>query len=964
MAALLETADSFFPFKAYSNVLKGVASLVSLLHEPEQLSRAILITGPQGIGKTRLFAALMNERVLDAMRIKDGTPSAQPGVTYARYVDLCGGVEYSSFVEWVVWEVVSVLKNGTQQQQAARLVICHAFGITQEAAKYTEPEKFTSENILSAIRMASSTKEGSRPELNALNFWSGLRSFFPSTEMFGPLQFLSQMLRACKTCLLCIVDESEKLFLAEKCLFTSAATWLKQMHSLLRMTQSAIGLALCASFQRARQLFLKDNSEHIFPAAYQAHLSLRSDWNSSKLLHYCMAPPVWHTLELALFILMKSVNVRFSSLSGAGDSDVTSSSSCASSQQSSASSGSGSRSSQSRSVASGSGRSSALSQDVEDPSPLVELQIEAARLDSIFLRAATIEKHSSTNTSVIEASLELFLHIFGSTPRRVVAGVRQLQFLSPECQWPLYTRHEAMSEGPTLDEHAVTAFDAFCEGRTDMLRQLSHLNFNSNPLAINRMSLLERVKLKLCAVGSVPTSSLQQAAVRCVDAALDSGFLGYQDDGLISLPNPNFFTERVCMDLHVHPAFVAWLTHPGYGQEAELLFARVLRTKLAVSKTLVSKVTMSQATVLGFEHDCAVSSDSDSHLPKDGMAAVWVTALRVSPTRMAENSLPYGLHSVVLNDVNSFFGEVSGVVETGVPFRAWIAACRLVCQDFPVSPRCLAAYMSMRKTHSSVLHQIALGPHSTGVICKELPDCLGSDLILILPSMSRDGNPIVDICRVQVKMATQKSLALGAQSTAGRDRVFEAVGKFLDTEEGLGKPSAGTEAVHDTGTAFTGASSLIQFVSEKGSLPKTGRVFLGQDRSGMQQHLAACTAIADLVVMATALHRNSAFSTPLTKGLEEHFELTRTKMLFRFHKPVIATTHTIPADTQLAAGKAGVDVLDAQSLSTHWGQLGALCRELGILPFALSATHPAGSDAAAEFPDFTYRPKKARTTSA
>jgi hypothetical protein len=831
---------------------------------------------------------------------------------------------WPSFTAWALHEAATQLSSGSVQQQTVALIIKQLPGYydcTNGLDYHDIPVLLpTAVNIAVGAAVNQAVSEDGLESL-----WKSIDNCQQLKGRNTPLGVLSCLLRASDTCVLYFVDEAETLFDSRKYSWETAKLWMGQLQSTLAIVQSAVGVVVCASFQRARQLFLSDGQPHELPDYYQNHSSLRSNWNGDKFTHIRVPSPTWSARELAWFILV--VSRRISTSGPAAN---------LSQLATEPGQGAAGRDQQASSAVGGAQQDKLVDAKAAVIPPTYQRSLleDAQRLDTQFLRTVDTE---TTARETLESSLTMFLAIYGNTLRRLVDAIGKLYRQNVPCQWP--------SAGPSRHVHAVaqggsaaasSAFEAYISLLSPKLETITHLNYDAETFSTTESALVGKVASGLTGGHFLSPAEREKEGFRCIDAALDASIFRYLADGSICLSDPAFYIHRVCHG--VSPTLVGWMQHPGYGEEAELVLARALRRRIQrIGLPGMNKLD----NVHVFAWDDAGSvllSNEDSTAPSKGLASVAVVALELDE-KESEMIMLTAKAVCEKTTISVFRKESMLSTPAKTKQRAWKAARKSAKSIGVDCPRVLAAFLAAKKTHADILCKIGMAEDLTPLLVKETPDAHGGDLIGIFPREVGE-NLIVDIFRIQVKVATQKNLRAGKESDASRDRCLEAVSIFLGGKALMSKPDAVEQKeIKRLEQALESESPELRTKLETAQKAAADKCAEHQRLTALQlakRHYSASRAIADLVLMsATLAHvEHSGLNTELSADLALKFSEFEKEVIFHHHPPVLLTTHTVCATTRSMAERYGVNVLDASALQDSWGDLGRVCKSLRILPFA------------------------------
>ena len=699
----------FVPMRHLWKMLRLIVEAISSLDASSDASAISLITGPQGIGKTTLLQLVRDPSVLQAIR----APETQPKEMMVSYVlasgfDRIGGHSKSSLCTWILDFVAGRL----QGQSASKELLQYVQSLSKMSV--CNRNRLLSDFMAAGVSLCPASLDGVETG-----------KYFPTAgSHFTYFSLLDAALGATNKSVLLLIDDVEALFKAQHVDRETAAAWVVQLKQLPGLRN--IGLIMCTSFQRARQLFLTPTSSGQLPKDY-THLDLCSTWKPSKLHHGRVHPPLWTRQSLTRFILAHSLHAQHICVS----------------------------------------------------KHFPRASLEASRLDSIFSHGSDDLSEAAQNHT---ESLEVMLEAFGHSPRLVVQATdRVFRQLPKNATWPS-ARQPVASFSPT-DPHVAGQVQSALSAFWNILEKthppssrgpLRLLDYDPLLFTVNRDAILAHLNASSKHVGSSPSTSvmasaplppstsdalIQAESLACLNLALDLGFLVSFPDSLVAAADPTTRASLACRGL-VSPTVLSWLSHGAgsFAEYAELSVARVLAR-----------------SGLLFASACKVLEGAAARVSNDDQYAGCLSQLHLIALGPHANLLTPT--SVTITDMKPFI-EFFGIPPQGHD-ESWAAIAREASAR-NIHPRAIAANISMRRTEDAVLRELFQNGNS--VILKESPGALGADLTG-LDFQKVQGVMKIEIVRVQVMLATQESLMKGVGSRASNGRVNQALQAFSGKQQ-------------------------------------------------------------------------------------------------------------------------------------------------------------------------------------
>lgn len=691
---VLHEGRTFLPLEHLAPAVDALATMADNLHASMPTPQAMLLTGPKSIGKTHVLRTFE-----DCIRMNN-----EPGdgkLTLCSYTSLWGHNSSNprSFHERLLRDIVYEL-----QHLKRHLDVAEALG---RLARNGPGSVVDVQQLLNTDPRGVDAPGAARMALSAR-----VREVLVEADTTDRMGLASALLRRVNVAVIACVDNVEGLF--EQASFSSegATLWHSQMKEFLSLQQPAIGLVMCESFCRGRQLFLSDGRPYPFPCHY-VHIPLRSNWGQDKLQHVSLEGATWTRTSLMALIFTRSCCRANGSLSLFGR--------------------------------------------APGEQPSAEDLDMAKRLDALFLQHWDGEDELS-NTEKMSSSLELVLDKFGHTPAFLAkAASRQLRSWTPGGGWP------SRNSGLTYDlckasrcyGGVMRSFLAVLSGaKRAQLANASLLGFRSLQYVVPRDSLrthLAGPPPQQPSTAAVEAGAAQSSAAGTlwaderINAAIDSGWL-VEHGELLGLENLGIY--RRYASGKVHKDIMAWLRHGEHGQKAELPILHALER--ATGHERVVLVQDSYVRGRGEKRD-VWASDDDSQA--EDMAQV---PLCVAPALTA--ALPVEVALPVSRSWSSFARARAGRVAEPEP--GW-------------SARAQAAYDSLQQLHVSMKEY--LGLRKGGFWLKEPSEAWGGALIGVSYYRIEGGGIAVRIERARVIRASQETLRNGDPHGVGAARVREAV---------------------------------------------------------------------------------------------------------------------------------------------------------------------------------------------
>jgi hypothetical protein len=519
-------SHNFLPMLNLMPALKVLASMEVALHSDFCEPQAYLLSGPQGTGKTHLVQAFAKQMAARIATAEGGR------LTLCCTTNLADHRPHMtvSFHEWLFSDAARQLDRlGLHAPVVEALMLLGS--LARDRLDDTDDEKILRPKLPSGSNAISAAFEALPQEVSDV-LWEAVAG--------GRLAMASAVLRHANIAVIVHVDEAECLFRKQRFTFACAERWCSQMRDLLRLGRSAVGLILCASYQRARQLFISGGQPHRFPSQY-THLDLRGDWTRSELRHIRLGGPAWDSTSLLAFLLThacRKVDTSFG-----------------------------------------------LYQRSPDEYPSATTLEVARKLDALFLWGWEGGEGLSPGRKQT-AFLEHIMERYGHTPRDLAtAAVQCLAKWTPSNPWlslPLEAARPSMGEGdPRFHLVAGTFLEILPDDKRRELAGQTMLSFHSAQCTVPKGLLKQALEKQFSrqpppaavASGSSTVDQAATLAAQCIDDAVDAGWL-VDGAGWWGLGSLTVYRQFMCGD--VHSDIVMWMRHEGYGQEAELPIGRAL----------------------------------------------------------------------------------------------------------------------------------------------------------------------------------------------------------------------------------------------------------------------------------------------------------------------------------------------------------------------------------------------------
>ena len=396
---------AFLPMDHLSRAFDILAVMAGHIHVQAE-TLAFLISGPKGIGKTTLFRVFVDVMNEDNLRATDGK------LTLCFRSDLSERKPENTecFHRWLLRSVVEVLRSLKRD-----LDVAEALDRLARTANGGKDDNVWVEKILNMAPSDTDTSSTAHAPLSP-RVLAALKSFITA----GRLQLANALLKEAQVGVIVVVDEAECMFQGSFFTRGCAETWRSQLLGVISMQYPVIGVVVCSSFQRSRQLFLSDGEPPDFPPEY-THAELRANWNETRLEHLRLGDAMWAEDSLKAFLLIHTCKVAdpsFTLYRGQAETQAPGAAVDATQEP-----------------------SGAAAKEEKQPS---EAALEMARkLDALFLQRWKGEDELSEEK--LDLSLEQVLELYGSTPRDLARAASTLfqerESSSPwqECQSPEVT---------------------------------------------------------------------------------------------------------------------------------------------------------------------------------------------------------------------------------------------------------------------------------------------------------------------------------------------------------------------------------------------------------------------------------------------------------------------------------------------------------------------------------------------
>ncbi|CAE7698441.1 unnamed protein product [Symbiodinium sp. KB8] len=715
---------TFLPMTHLFRAFRVLATMLKGTHEHEE-AQACLISGPKGVGKSRLFEAIAKAMDEENRKGADGRLTICFRIDLQRHSSEDDESFHERLFKAIIYEL-DLLNRHAEVAEVLSNLATHAAGSKNENVEKGD---------LQDIFTLRGDPEALSPKLRADLSVAGKR---------GRLDMASALLKQAGIAVLVIVDEAEHLFQGLKFDSNLAKRWHRQLQEILGVDDPTIGMVICASFQRSRQLFLSDGSAHDFPPEY-THASLRANWNGKKFEHLRIGGAMWAEDSLKAFLLThacKTVDPSFTLYREEAETQTAGAAVDATQEPSGA----------------------AVKEKMQPSEAALEM---ARKLDAMFLER--LGEDELRDEEKLKSSLERALELYGHTPRELMRAARKcLPVWIPGAPWPdrpVPQRHSDSNPPSTLFQHVIDSFLASLPAAVRAkLPRATMLGFRSSQYVVPRdeftrklAGLPEQPAAAAAGDGTARADAATKAATRLIDDAIDKGWLVEHGKGLglASLEVYRRFGRG-----GVHGDVMVWMRHDGYGERAELPITRAL------------------ARMPDQDGDVLVRDEGGGEEDSEGVAESQKQAVKASNSDTEGGQLAGVRMTVVTGRTAGLPAQAAAPAESVGPPHAAAGAGgaggggQAAGAEADWSARARAAYEALEQVDESFKEYLALRKGAFWM--KELPDVYGGDVIRV-SFEEKDGVTTVWIMRVQVKRANQKTLKYGDVNDAGAAAVRKAV---------------------------------------------------------------------------------------------------------------------------------------------------------------------------------------------
>ena len=278
---------AFLPMHHLMPAFEALAFMQRDVHSKPMLSRAFLFSGPAGTGKSHMVQVFAKRMTIENTEAADGR------LTLCCATNLkCRALSNTSSVqEWLFSEVAKELRGLGRHLPVARALERLA------ASAKGQPSSTISHSQLMAI-LSGDEASGAGSSALPQEVCAALRA----TQSRGRFAMANALLRQANVVVIAHIDEAECIFQGGHFTLECASQWCAELRELVELSFPAVGVVMCTSFQRARELFFSDEQPSKVPRKY-THLELVRDWGNSNLSHIRLGNPAWTATSLAAFLL-------------------------------------------------------------------------------------------------------------------------------------------------------------------------------------------------------------------------------------------------------------------------------------------------------------------------------------------------------------------------------------------------------------------------------------------------------------------------------------------------------------------------------------------------------------------------------------------------------------------------------------------------------------------------------------
>ena len=725
---VLQNSPAVVPLDHLIDIIDEVLFMGRQVHcQPTELGSLCsgrLIVGSKGIGKSTMLKALAKPGVLHEM-LRASYDAVRPAAAFDTTVNITvviyrdmrteGSLEdSSSFTDWVLASLLRAEASG------GTLVF----------------------------------PEGSESRKRLVQEWPNQQ--YEDHRRSGMVGIASTLLRHLGIRVVCLLDEIEHLYSDKIYSAESVQKWFSQLYGIDAVTHCTVAIVLCASLQRARQMFLlaPDEEPHSFCGRFKHAERYATNWNRSKFKACFIESPCWTPFLLSWFMLHCATQHEVDSK-----------------------------------------RHRQIAQQMDEDLAAISVEAWKGSIDEM------------SHSSHVQYGMKCTLEAFGDSPREIRSTIVHEQFKKrSECagrftKWDVSEKAlPAVRVILELLAEAGTIANIFSDSRASEAKRSVEptpspyvFGFAPSQLQIDFRVFMARVCSSYQSNASEGGQSAHSWAKQTVNAAMDGDYLR---EIRASWPNGDVIRAvQLCSPTTiwkayaplVHPNIVDWFRYPGFGERRELPVARALvRLANAHDKGLLTPRARGFSDFMCCDGSANVLVDNDSKLVSQNSVAFSGTlaALRLVTPATATAADISCTFPQCLNWSAAKLASLGPLQQSGVSEDMYDSI--------------LGAYLSVHRMHDSLVDLLRVRQDATYWL-KESPDSAGGDLVGIKLQylVTASGCSLrMGVVRAQVKTGEQSTLALGRGSKQSGNAMNTSVLGFCGNSAATAT-AADVRAAHD-----------------------------------------------------------------------------------------------------------------------------------------------------------------------